>query len=326
MGEHDARLEQGEVALAALHVAPQHAEEPRQQARAQVGGVGGDGVAEADPLVVVADELGVCAANDRRGPRLERAESDHRLAHAPPHLHGRRQRPGGRPRRDPRRQRGVAVEPGHLLGDVGDPEGRGPHVGAPRRCRDLEGVALLAHREADRTRQPGDLVRATARRRGWPRGCAASTRTTAGSVSWPRTSSGSPRTLRPGELCASSSTTRRAATSQREWSQPRSKRADASVRSRWRFALRATAIGSNHADSSTTVVVASLISVDAPPMIPASPIATSSPSQMTRSSPVSPSAPDARPSSRTVPSSSSSRSPSAARRTRSVRRARRSRS
>ena len=59
---------------------------------------------------------------------------------------------------------------------------------------------------------------------------------------------------------------RRAGTS---WgSTPRSNRFDPSVRSACRLELRAMAMGSKYADSSNTSVVASLISLAAPPMMP----------------------------------------------------------
>ena len=90
-------------------------------------------------------------------------------------------------------------------------------------------------------------------------------------------------------------------------STPRSNRADASERRPSRATLWPIGSGANHAISSATVVVASLISVSAPPMIPASPIGRSSASQISRSS---------APSRRSTSSSVVSVSPSTARRMR----------
>ena len=69
----------------------------------------------------------------------------------------------------------------------------------------------------------------------------------------------------------------------------------------------------------STSVVTSLISLAAPPMMPASPRTVSSPSTMTQSSPVSPSPRPAVASWRSTPSSVTSVSPRRARRARSVR-------
>ena len=90
-------------------------------------------------------------------------------------------------------------------------------------------------------------------------------------------------------------------------SRPCSKRVDASERNPSPAAVPATAIGSNQAISSATTVVASLISVSAPPITPAMPIGWSLASAMSRSSAVNV---------RSTPSSVSIVSPSTARRMR----------
>ena len=156
--ERGPHLEQRDVALAPLDVVPQGAEQPREEPRAQHGLVRRDGVRHPDPLVVVAHELGIGLSNHRRGPRLEGTEADQRRADLAPHRDDRGQRPGRGPGRHPRRQRGVAVEAGDLLGDVGDPEGRGAHVGPPGGRGHLEPTVDVAHREPDGREQPRDLV------------------------------------------------------------------------------------------------------------------------------------------------------------------------
>ena len=67
-------------------------------------------------------------------------------------------------------------------------------------------------------------------------------------------------------------------------STPRSKRTDASERRPSRFDVRAMASGRNQAASRITVVVASEISDDAPPMTPPMPTGAPSASQMRQSS------------------------------------------
>ena len=104
---------------------------------------------------------------------------------------------------------------------------------------------------------------------------------------------------------ASSSAARASATTVISGSTPRSKRLAASLGSRCRRAVRATPVGSQCAASSSTFVVPSPISVDAPPMTAARPIGPVS-SVISRSSACS---------FRVVPSSVVSFSPSRASRT-----------
>ena len=152
-------------------------------------------------------------------------------------------------------------------------------VVAPRGDLDVVVVADRRGGEPDRVEQlrdarraqvgaeePGHASRAHAHRRAFRAGCR-----------WrPRrpSSSGAP----------SSSANRRMARSMTSGSVPFSKRAEASERSLWRRDDFTMPIGWNQAISSSTSVVASSISVVAPPMIPARPTGTSSPSQMSRSS------------------------------------------
>ena len=91
-------------------------------------------------------------------------------------------------------------------------------------------------------------------------------------------------TTRSPQVSASNSTNRAIAASIPYGSTPRSNRADASDRSPSRAALWLIGSGTNHAISTATVFVDSLISVSAPPMIPASPIGWSAASQISRSS------------------------------------------
>ncbi len=90
-------------------------------------------------------------------------------------------------------------------------------------------------------------------------------------------------TARSGQVSASNSTKRATDVSICHGSTPRSLRADASERRPRRATLSPMPTGANQAISRATAVVASLISVSAPPMIPAMPIGTSSASQIRRS-------------------------------------------
>ena len=80
------------------------------------------------------------------------------------------------------------------------------------------------------------------------------------------------RGQRGARSAASSSAKRSAARSAISGSAPRSKRIDASLRRPSRPDVRAMLIGSHHAISSSTDVVVSEISVEAPPITPAMPI------------------------------------------------------
>ena len=105
----------------------------------------------------------------------------------------------------------------------------------------------------------------------------------------------------------SNSAKRRIARSATSGSAPRSNRIEASLRNPRRRDEVEMVCGSHQAISRTTLVVSPLISVDAPPMIPAMPIAASSPSAIT---------PSEADKVRTTPSSVSTVSSSTARRTR----------
>ena len=100
----------------------------------------------------------------------------------------------------------------------------------------------------------------------------------------PRASTAPASTARSGHVSASSSTKRAMDVSICHPSTPRSLRADASERRPRRATLRPMPTGSNQAISNATAVVAALISVSAPPMIPPMPIGTSRASQINRSS------------------------------------------
>ena len=90
-------------------------------------------------------------------------------------------------------------------------------------------------------------------------------------------------TTRSGHVSASSSTKRATDVSICHGSTPRSLRADASERRPRRAALSPMPTFVNQAISRATVVVVSLISVSAPPMIPPMPIGWSLASQISRS-------------------------------------------
>ena len=142
--------------------------------------------------------------------------------------------------------------------------------------------------------------------------------TTGSSGVFPAMSSGDAIHSRSGTLSLSTATNRPTARRAKFGSTPRSNRFEASLRSPCRFEERAIDMGSKKAASTSTSVVDSEISLEAPPMIPARPRTWSSPSTMTQSSPVSPRPRPAFASSRTTPSRVSSVSPLRALRARSV--------
>ena len=90
-------------------------------------------------------------------------------------------------------------------------------------------------------------------------------------------------TVRFGQVSERSSTKRAIAVGMPYGSTPRSNRADASERRLVRATVRPIPTRENQAISSAIVVVASLISVSRPPMMPPSPMGVSLASQMKRS-------------------------------------------
>ena len=173
----------------------------------------------------------------------------------------------------------VAVVAGDLLDHV-DLGGR---VVAPRRDLDVDVVARGGGGEADRIEQLLDPRRTDvgAEEPGDPRRCAPARVGRSGSVA------GGDGGCRPRGRTPRRSANRRMARSTTSGSVPFSKRADASDRSLCRRDDFTIPIGWNQAISRSTSVVASSISLEAPPMIPARPTGTSSPPQISRSSAVS---------------------------------------
>ena len=163
-----------------------------------------------------------------------------------------------------------------LLGAVGTPRGdrHGPHVATAPVT-----VNPIGSSNGARSSAPSDVprIRLTALTR------TAHERSAGGSDPL-RPSTAPAWTTRSGHVSASSSTKRAIAVSMPNGSTPRSNRIDASERRPRRATLWLIGSAANHAISNATVVVASLISVSAPPMIPASPIGRSSASQIRRSS------------------------------------------
>ena len=271
-GEHRAVLEQGDVALAAGEVAGQRGQQAGQQRRPQRRLLLRQRVAHDDdlpPLVVVGQPERVEGRrpDERVGRRLDVAGLGERAADAAAAaLHvgepaaGRR---GGQHRGDVV----VAGEPDDLLDQVG---GVG-EVGTPRRRGDLRARLPSASTVAADGLEQLDDLGGRVGDPGHPGGLGDVERDRPAAA--PRVSTSTmPPTTRAPPYSASSSAARASATTVISGSTPRSNRLAASLGSRCRRAVRATPVGSQCAASSSTRVVPSPISVDAPPITAARPI------------------------------------------------------
>ena len=274
---------EGQVGGAAGPVADERVEQAGQQRGAQLGPVGVERVEHphgAAPHVVGGQPERVPhrGVDERERQHLDVAVLGQRPGHRTAAALARAQPAPGRGGRQHRRDAVVALQPQHLLDQVGGllqvrPPGRrgGLHPGPARRRRwtarrrSRSGSAGARWPPAgSRPRPPGPAAPAASARRARPAPC-------------PRRSARRPAC--PPPCSTSSCAARSAATGGSSGSTVRSNRRDASLGSLCRRAPRAMTAGSKCAASISTSVRAAAarsptaaISVDAPPITPASPI------------------------------------------------------
>ena len=175
-----------------------------------------------------------------------------------------------------RQRRGDLVQPevsADLLGEVG----LARHVEAPGRHERRGLGARSRDQEPERRERPLLLQPAAPRRRAARSRDAGRSRTVRAGRSPPLRSTRPGRTLAGADLGPRGARAGRAPAGPAAMSAPRSKRCEASVCMPSARAARRIASGSQQAASSATTRVASWISLDAPPMIPASASAGSPP-------------------------------------------------
>ena len=155
---HRSQLEQGDAGRAAIVIAPGGQGQIGQQARPHRVEAAADRVGEHEPLVDAAEQLDRVAGGEREGHRLDQSARRQGAAHrGAPTLRRRqhRTRDGAGPGHRPRRNRVVALDPHHLLDEIG----LAVDIGAPGGHGDPQlAVAAAGRRESQRREDALDLL------------------------------------------------------------------------------------------------------------------------------------------------------------------------